>query len=182
MHNNEHHHPARGRAALLAVIVGIALLASGCGGSASSGGGSSSTGASSAYQKELAFSECMRSHGVPDYPDPTSSDGALVINNPGGTTGSGGVSQSTMLAAQQTCRHLLPNGGEPSQAQQQQNVKQELKFVQCMRSHGVPDMPDPSSNGAASAGADSGINPQSPQYQKAMQACQSLLPKAGTAP
>lgn len=166
---------------MLAVTAGIALLASGCGGSASSvPGGSSSTGASSRYQKELAFSECMRSHGVPDFPDPSRS-GALVNNNPGSTIGGAGVGQSALLAAQRTCQHLLPNGGQLSQAQQQQNVKQELKFVQCMRSHGEPDMPDPGRNGALPAG--SGINPRSPQFQKAQQACQSLLPvKPGSTP
>jgi hypothetical protein len=166
---------------MLAVTAGIALLASGCGGSTSSGpSGSSSTGGSSKYQKELAFSECMRSHGVPNFPDP-SSNGALTVTNSGAATGSAGGSHSAMLAAEQTCRHLLPNGGQPSQAQQQRNVKQELKFVQCMRSHGEPNMPDPGSNGALPAG--SGVNPQSPQFQKAQQACQSLLPaRPGSAP
>jgi len=164
---------------MLAVTAGIALLASGCGGSASSdSSGSSSTGVASNYQKELAFSECMRSHGVPNFPDPSSNGG--TVNGQGSANGSGGVSQSTLLAAQQTCHHLLPNGGEPSQAQQEQNVKQELKFVQCMRSHGEPDMPDPGSNGEIPAGGS--VNPQSPQFQKAQQACQSLQPRLGGAP
>ncbi len=53
------------------------------------------------------------------------------------------------------------------------------KFSQCMRSNGVANFPDPSSNGALSIGPGSGIDPRSPKFQKAQQTCQKLLPNGG---
>jgi hypothetical protein len=92
----------------------------------------------------------MRSHGVPNYPDPT--DGQL----PKGDARAFGVSSSVFSAAQGACHQLLPNAGSfQEQASQctldgdcspavvQQMMSIDLKFAQCMRSHGVPNWPDP---------------------------------------
>ena len=87
----------------------------------------------------LKFAQCMRSHGVVDFPDP-SSNGTISF---GGT-----VSQSPQYpAADEACRNLLPNGGVPTAAQQAQGIAQLLKFSVCMRAHGISDFPDPTSNG-----------------------------------
>src|SRR6266536_2168452 len=67
---------ARTVAAVIATAV-LALLAVACsGGSPSSAGsgGSSSVGGSTNSQKALAYSRCMRSHGVPKFPDANSSN------------------------------------------------------------------------------------------------------------
>jgi hypothetical protein len=93
----------------------------------------------------------MRSNGVPNYPDP-GSDGGL----PKGNAQQFGVSDSQLQAAQSNCQHLLPTGGSfQQQAQQcisagdcppalvQQMLTADRKFAQCMRSHGVPNWPDP---------------------------------------
>jgi hypothetical protein len=53
------------------------------------------------------------------------------------------------------------------------------KFSACMRKHGVTNFPDPSSGGGISIGPSSGIDPQSPTFQAAQQACQKLLPNGG---
>jgi len=53
------------------------------------------------------------------------------------------------------------------------------KFAQCMRSHGIPNFPDPSSGGAISIGPGSGIDPSSPKFQQATAACDKLLPNGG---
>lgn len=45
-----------------------------------------------------------------------------------------------------------------------------------MRSHGVPNFPDPGSGGAIQIGSGSGINPRSPAFQSAQKACAKLLP------
>jgi hypothetical protein len=163
--------------AALAVMTGITLLASACGGNSSSAPDGSSSPGSSAIPKNIAFANCMRQHGIP----------ISVAGNGNVSSGSGGGgsgSSQQFLSAQNACRHLLPNGGQPSQGQQQSNIKQALKYAQCMRSHGVPKFPDPSSNGSGPVGfsvpAGSGINPQSPTYQKANQACQSTM--SGSAP
>jgi hypothetical protein len=56
-----------------------------------------------------------------------------------------------------------------------------LKAAQCMRSHGVPNFPDPTeSNGGQAIGFHvSGIDPNSPQFQAAQKACRSLSPLLG---
>jgi hypothetical protein len=99
----------------------------------------------------------MRSHGVPNYPDP-GSDGAV----PKGSAQQFGVSGSQFQTAENDCQRLLPTGGSfDQQARQcigtgdcppalvQQILTAQRKFAQCMRSHGVPNWPDPTigSNG-----------------------------------
>ena len=119
----------------------------------------------------------MRSHGVPNFPDPNA-QGGIVAN--GIDTGS-----STFHAAANGCRHLLPNGGQPTPAQQAQALAQALKFSQCMRSHGISGFPDPQSlpgggiRIAIRAGQGSNLNPTNPQFQAAQKACQSLNPLGG---
>jgi hypothetical protein len=109
----------------------------------------------------LAFSECMRSHGVPNFPDP---------NAQGVIQGSGiNPSSSSFQAANKDCRHLLPNGGVPTPAEQAKALAQALKMSQCMRSHGITDFPDPQTGAGggirislhSTPGSD--LNPNSPK-------------------
>jgi hypothetical protein len=114
-------------AAFTAVVCVIAIAACGSSGHQPS--------ASSRAQSLLAFSECMRSHGVPNFPDP----GPTGLNLNG--TGINPFSPS-FKAAQVACNKLLPGGGSPQQATEQQ--KEQLEAIsKCMRSHGVPGFPDP---------------------------------------
>ena len=57
------------------------------------------------------------------------------------------------------------------------NGSAELAFAHCMQTHGVPSFPDPSSNGALEV--PSGVDANSPPFQKAFQQCSSLLPNNG---
>jgi len=61
----------RTTAAVIATAA-LALLAAGCGGSPSSAGsgGSPAAGWSAGPTSAVAYSHCVRGHGVPDYPDP----------------------------------------------------------------------------------------------------------------
>jgi hypothetical protein len=146
--------PARTAAAIIATTA-LALLAAACGGSPSStgSGGSPGAGGSAHSPSALAYSACMRSQGVPNYPDPDSSgqlpktDARLL-----------GVSTSQYQAAQQACRHLIPTSGSPEDCMQnsdcppalvQQMLAADRKLAQCMRSHGVPNFPDPTNGGAS---------------------------------
>ena len=72
--------PAGIAAAAVATTV-LALLAVACGGSNSPGATGRSPG-NSASASAVAYSSCMRSHGVPNYPDP-GSDGNLPKDIPG---------------------------------------------------------------------------------------------------
>jgi hypothetical protein len=57
-----------------------------------------------------------------------------------------------------------------------------IKFSKCMRSHGVKNYPDPSGpTNSVSIGSNSGIDPNSPTFQNAQKACQSLLPRPSAA-
>ena len=126
----------------------------------------------------LAYARCMRSHGVANFPDP---NGQGVIQGSGINPGS-----ASFQAADKDCRHLLPNGGQPSPAQQAKALAQALKFSQCMRSHGISDFPDPQSQPGGGirisihAGPGGGnLSPQSPQFQAAQNACQGIMGALG---
>jgi hypothetical protein len=69
-------------------------------------------------------------------------------------------------------------GGQQQQTtgQQQTAGSYTAAFAQCMRAHGVPNFPDPSSQGGP-LGPDSGVDPTSPQFQAALNGpCKSLAP------
>jgi hypothetical protein len=157
---------------MLAAAAGMALLAVACGGGGSSRSSSAASG-SSKYQKALAYSQCMRTHGMTNFPDPNSSGGFTSTGSNGG--GNGGGNAAAKPTALTACRHLLPGGGTVTPAQQQQAFNQALRFSQCMRSHGLRDFPDPSARGARQ-NIPSDINPQSAVFQSAQRACQSLAP------
>jgi hypothetical protein len=147
--------PAARTAVAIIAAAALALLTVACsGGSPSSAGsgGSPSAGGSSSSPSAVAYSACMRSHGVPTFPDP-GSGGAI----PKGDAQDFGVSSSQLQAAQSACQPLYPNNGgslsaslrqceetgDCPQAMVQQVMTQLRKFSQCMRSHGVPKWPDP---------------------------------------
>ena len=57
-----------------------------------------------------------------------------------------------------------------------------VAFAACMRKHGLPNFPDPraDSNGYhLRYGAENGIDPRSPEFTNAQQACRRLLPNGG---
>jgi hypothetical protein len=144
--------PAAHPAAAVVVAASLALLTVACSGSASStGSGGSSSG--SANSRLVAYSQCMRSHGLPSFPDPAGGVPPKV------TAQELGVSSSRLQGAQGACQHLLPaTGGSLTasslqqcylagvcpQALVQQALSAGREFAQCMRSHGAPDWPDPS--------------------------------------
>jgi hypothetical protein len=187
-------------AAAIVATVALALLAAAC----SSGSGPSSAGSGrsptagrpaksqAANSQALAFAHCMRSHGVPDYPDPNGSN-----MMPNGLPKVGpqrlGVTMSEFQADQRTCQHLLPNGGQATQSASQQLLSNGLKFARCVRSHGVLNWPDPtrSTSTAVALGAPpfmfqmgglQGLDGRSfpPQVTSAMHECLHLTHLAGS--
>ncbi len=144
--------PPTARTAAAIVASAVALLAAACSGSPSSAGGSPGAGGSANSPSAVAYSACMRSHGVPNFPDPDSS-GQL----PKGDAQQFGVSSSQLQAARRACQHLYPgNGGSFQQSIQQCEmtgdcpqpvVEQALtvmrRYALCIRSHGEPNWPDP---------------------------------------
>ncbi len=173
--------PARTTTAII-VAAALAMLAVACGsgGPSSAGSGSSAHARGSANsQKALAYSRCMRSHGVPKFPDPGSSN-ALASGLPKVDPQRLGVSSSQYQAAQRACAHLLPDGGQLSQAQSQRDLNAMLRFARCMRSRGVPSWPDPTYDSSAGWGFNlvhaHGFDPNSPQIDHKMTQCSRQLP------
>ena len=136
-----------------------------------------SAGGSTGATGLLAYSSCVRSHGVPKFPDPTSSGGI-----PKETAQQLGVSLSQLQAAQNNCRSLLPAGGSLSgQANQTITVAQQqyyLKAAACMHSHGVANFPEPSFFGGSVEFQGLGHLPgvKSPVFTRAFHNCQKLIP------
>jgi hypothetical protein len=168
--------------ALGSMLVGLAVLAAGCGGGGSPGGHVGDLGttaprgtAVSGRESALAFSRCMRSHGVQTFPDPTSG-GAI----PKVALRQLGVSDSLLQTAESACRRLLPNGGGPTRAALQQSWSDDRTFAHCMRSHGVPSWPDPTRYPLHPERPTFdlqavGIDPTSPQISTTIHACEPLL-------
>lgn len=167
--------PARTAAAII-VTAALALLTAACGGSPSPTGSGGSRGAagSANSQKILAFSRCVRSHGVPNFPDPNSS-GVL----PKTQVAQLAASSPQFPAAHRACEHLLPNGGQPTQAQVQQAWNDMRNFARCMRSHGVPNWPDPARTSQQDQRPffhlPDSIDPNAPQITTKIRACQHVF-------
>jgi hypothetical protein len=173
----------------IAALVAIGLFAAACSGTSEPGvaslgsttttspaAGSSSTNNATNYSDALKYTQCMRTHGVLDFPDPISGipfKRGLAAHEAGIDT-----SSSQFGKANLACQHLLANGGVPSGAQAQEAVAEALQLAQCMRSHGVPNFPDPTeSNGQLSLQlSGSGLDANSPQYRAANAACKQYTP------
>jgi hypothetical protein len=162
------------RVAAVAAIAPLVLLAAACGG----GSGSNATAGTSTHQPALAYARCMRSHGEPGFPDPDSQGGfdkTAVVRTFRQT------SNSVVLSASRACQHLMPQGLGPqrpqlSASQQQQLQADVLKAAKCIRSHGVPNFPDPTVDSYGHINVGGGVNPESPQVKAALQACQHFVP------
>jgi hypothetical protein len=162
--------PRRARPeAVITVMAATALLAAACGGSPSSAGfGGSPNAGGSANSQALAYSRCVRSHGIPNFPDPDSSgqipkEKILQL----------GVSDSRLRAATGACTHLNPyssSGSQPTAGAQ--TIAERLSFSRCMRAHGVPNFPDPNDTGNYDL---HGIDPHSPVVKSAALTCLHVL-------
>jgi hypothetical protein len=164
-------------------MIALCLLSAGCGaghissGMAQLGRVTSSTvpqaghaSGSDFAQGMLAYAECMRKNGVPDYPDPNSK-GQIAIDTAGHPDLGPGSPQ--MLAAAKACRSVLPPG--PTPAQQSEDLAQMLRYSRCMRSHGALGFPDPSGAGGGANFVFHNFRSTS-QVVGAEKACQYLMP------
>lgn len=174
------------RLLLLASICLTAAALAACGGSSNSSTSTTtaaggSTGPTAAQiQARVNLAKCVRSHGI-DVPDSAATgrtvgprvELAQLINKYGETAVQNALNACHAdLVAAFPALNLTP-------AQIAQRRQQVLRFVECLRSHGVSGLPDPSLNGA-NAGvigrALSSIDTNSPVFQAAVKACQSVRP------
>jgi hypothetical protein len=196
--NPVHRAPGTARAGLVrraAAVAALALLATACSTSTSAGtgtgpgtgtsppaagsGGPASAGGSASLAVGVSYAGCMRSHGVPEYPDPAPGN-ALADGLPKVSPQELQVSNVQYQAAQHACAHVLPNDGQPTQAQAAEDLTAMRRFAQCMRSHGVPGWPDPTDDPAYGWGFNllhvTGFDPSSTQIDNLMDECDRALP------
>jgi hypothetical protein len=172
-------------AGLVGAVVALTLTVAACGGGGKANGVASLSGANRPTattsaggskdfkQAALAFARCMRQHGI-DVPDPQFNGDHITQRLPTRAE----QNSPKFKAAQQACQKYLPNGGvapKPNPQQQQQL----LQFARCMRQHGI-DVPDPGASGGIEVkGSPGTVNPDSPTFKAAQQACQQYLPNNG---
>lgn len=151
---------AQGRVAVLAVIIGVLLA--GCGSPGytgkkvatlrTEGKAAPAAPAMSDEDKYRQFEKCMEEHGVVFPKSPEDAENFQP-------------DMEAMQAADEACRNLLPNGGQPPPLDPKQ-LDQLREQAKCLREHGV-DAPDPDPNNPYLS-----FNEQDPEaMQKAMEAC-----------
>ncbi len=161
------------KVASLAVPAAVAALAlAACGGSSHSSqsrlsGHSGETTAANAAR----YPECMRTHGVTNFPDAQVSGNSVKLTINPSITGSPAYN-----SARQACAHLMPTGAGQitlNPAQQQAHEAGLLAFATCVRKHGFPRFPDPNSQGQLTPAmiAQAGINLRQPAVLQAGDAC-----------
>ncbi|HWD69167.1 MAG TPA: hypothetical protein VG293_03170 [Solirubrobacteraceae bacterium] len=186
------------KASVLTAMLATTIAVAACGGSSPSSG--NSTSASARVSQQLKMARCIRAHGVPKFPD--SGNGPNRIQSSQNANGGGavsvdgvqlGVSPQTLQKAMSACQKYAPQGPPISGAQLAKLKQGALKMAECMRSHGVPNFPDPKittgpggkgvavriGGGPRSAGGGGGLNPGSPAFQAAQKTCMPLMGNFG---
>lgn len=170
---------------VLTAMLATAIAVAACGGS---GSPKASSSAQASTSNRLKMARCIRSHGVPDFPDPSS--GLNLIRNSRGSTSVDGVnlnvSPQTLQKAMATCQKYAPQGPPISGAQLAKIRRGALAMAECMRSHGVANFPDPQvATGPGGhgigvrigvpPGSSGALNPNSPAFQRAQKTCMPLM-------
>jgi len=180
----------RRRLAVTLTLAGLSLLMAACAGGASPSSVASigkTTGttvadvganvttppnpaiAAKQYQRALKFSQCMRAHGIAEFPDPSAGGG--IQSSGGGPNSNLNPNNPTFSAAQKACQKYSPV--QPSPQQQAQAEARGLAFSACMRKNGVLNFPDPQlmPGGRLLIRITSDVGPNSPTFKAAQQKC-----------
>ena len=180
---------------VLAGLLTSGLLAAACGGGSkdpaaagarrttttatpSAAASSGAPGQTSQAQQQLLLLElaqCLRSHGVPNFKDPSPGAGILEMLEENSQVD---PQSPAFQAALKACHKYTPDASlSPAQiaAANAQGVAESA----CMRSHGVPNFPDPTTGPIGEQVINmrgTGVDPSSPTVQAAEKACQKLFP------
>jgi hypothetical protein len=156
-------------APLAATLTCVALAACGSG----SGGGTGTTGSND--NAGLAFSKCMRAHGLTNFPDPggpRTNDSEVQISMLGVRIPSTiDVHSPAFQSSLKVCMKQATGGHPPPKATAAQR-RAALGFSRCMRRHGVPNFPDPTfKNGGIGETLPPGVSPNAPALLRAQKIC-----------
>ena len=119
----------------LVALAIVALIGAGCskGSTENDSTGSGADKKLTARDKAVKFAECIRAHGVGDFPDPNANNDFQY-----GVS----VSPAVWTRAVDACKDLQPPGTlSAKRTPKQQSAS--LRFAQCIRDNGVKDFPDP---------------------------------------
>ena len=162
-----------------AVLTAAVLALAACGGNAKDPASSEDK----AFDGAVAFSRCMRAHGV-NLPDPQRvSGGGIKLTAHSGGSASVRPDQPRFQAAQKACqKYFKAGGGPPADPAEQAKARDALvAYAGCMRAHGV-DMPDPKTGPgggiliqSGGPNAKNGPRPDSPVFKTADKACHGKL-------
>jgi hypothetical protein len=169
-----------------AALIGVTLLAAGCAGGSPAGAAVASLPTASATASQAAqrgdpvkYSQCMRAHGVSNFPDPDANGGIAI------SAGKGGLDPRSpkFKAAEAACKPLAPQGPPPDPKAAAAMQQQFLAYAKCMRSNGILNFPDPKFEGnRVSLSLPPGVNPKSTKFKAADKACKKLAPQGGSGP
>jgi hypothetical protein len=165
---------------MLAPVVAVAafsLFAAGCGGGSGSPGvanvASSTASAAAATQNgAFAFAHCLRSHGLPGWPDPTSDGGFDKAK-----LRQLGYSVARVRAVEDgPCNHLFGSSSQGPTITLTDRADY-LQAAACMRTHGFRDFPDPIfQDNNVRTSIPSSIDQDSSQFKSAAATCTKLIP------
>jgi hypothetical protein len=163
----------------------IVIAAVGAAGAVAGCGSSGKVSAAPSVNPGLKYAQCMRAHGVTDFPDPGApGNGPFVSPVPD-------LSSPVVRTATKACGGLGP-GGPATVTVSEARRQGALKFATCMRAHGQPDWPDPSDSATAAPPTNGtavlllhgmafvlppGMNIQAPATRRAAVACGLHLPR-----
>ncbi len=127
-----------------------------------------------------SLSKCMRANGVSGFPDPREGPNGGGVGFPGGLMVEADGSMVVMgqpfggpalKHAEQVCKEYMPPGGPgPTVSAAQQAAA--LADAACMRRHGLSTFPDPTfAGGHESLNLGPGLDPNSPAFERAAEAC-----------
>lgn len=142
--------PELGRHRVLALALGVAgcaVVLTACGSSGTS------SNPSSAQTSGIKFAECMRSHGVPNFPDPSGGGGGIHFDQSSGIN----PQSPAFRSAQTACAKFLPGGGPGGGRVSESRKLAMLRLAECMRTHGVSSFPDPTAAPPAAPPSGGGI-------------------------
>ncbi|MEU8359758.1 hypothetical protein AB0C27_27440 [Nonomuraea sp. NPDC048882] len=113
----------------------------------------------------VAFAQCVRDNGLPDFKDPEPGKGmgeGIDLNSP------------AFKKAAEACKEFMPAPPPQNDPNATWSTADKLKYAACMRDNGVPSFPDPDAGGGFKLNDD----PNTPQFKKAEESCKQYQPQS----
>ena len=152
----------------------LGVTGAGCSGGSTvptvgSAGGSASAGAGSSLAEAVTYSQCIRSHGVPNFPDPVQTPSGGYGYRTVGIDPNSAAFQGALLG----CKALPSPWNSTSQQLSPAQQQAWLNWAQCIRTHGLSNFPDPTfpSSGGELIPPSPGFDPASPAFKHAATEC-----------